>query len=257
MISIAKGAPLLGVATLSLLLLTPVPVQAQTYVMPADTPSHIRRGVESPERTPEMTERDFNRKPGELLTLAGLQEGDTIAEITAFGQYFSTILAEAIGPQGRLIMYDMPYLERFGAMETGNAFAATHANTDYVVVHYSDIELPGGLDAVYNILYYHDLQPLEVDTATMNARVLAALKPGGRYVIVDHKAEDGSGWRDAATIHRMGVETIIEEVTAAGFQLELNSDLLANPEDDRSTMVFSPGVRGRTDQAVLIFRKPL
>ena len=74
--------------------------------------------------------------------------------------------------------------------------------------------------------------------------------------MIDHKAEDGSGWRDAGTIHRIGVETIKQEVLAAGFELARESDLLANPKDDRSKRVFAPGTRGTTDQAVFVFRKP-
>jgi predicted methyltransferase len=54
----------------------------------------------------------------------------------------------------------------------------------------------------------------------------------------------------------MGVETIVEEVTAAGFELALSSDLLANPDDDRTQMVFTPGTRGATDRALFVFRKP-
>jgi predicted methyltransferase len=43
---------------------------------------------------------------------------------------------------------------------------------------------------------------------------------------------------------------------AAGFELASESDLLANSQDDRSKMVFGPGTRGTTDQAVFVFRKP-
>jgi predicted methyltransferase len=89
----------------------------------------------------------------------------------------------------------------------------------------------------------------------MNAKLFAALKPGGRYVVIDHKAEDGSGWRDAESLHRMGAEKIVEEVTAAGFVLSVDSDLLANPADPRTAMVFAPGTRGTTDQAFFIFTK--
>ena len=109
---------------------------------------------------------------------------------------------------------------------------------------------------MYIVLYYHDMKPAGVDTAALNRKLFAALRPGGTYLIIDHKAEDGSGWRDAATIHRMGVETIKQEVLAAGFELALDSNLLANPKDDRSVMVFAPGERGTTDQAFFIFRKP-
>ena len=101
-----------------------------------------------------------------------------------------------------------------------------------------------------------DLARLLRIPAALNRKIFAALKPGGIYLVIDHKAEDGSGWRDAGTIHRMGVDTIKQEVTAAGFELGVESDLLANPSDDRTQMVFSPGTRGTTDQAFFIFRKP-
>jgi len=228
---------------------------AQDYTVPADTPEHIRRAVESPKRPAEHRERDAARKPAEVLTLAGIEPGDHVIEFASFGQYYTTMLVEVVGPEGRVDMYDLPYTERF-AGEASRAFEAEHENAFYHQQDYNDVEFPGNVDAVLNVLYYHDLEPNGIDTAKLNAKLFDALEPGGVYLIIDHKAEDGSGWRDASTIHRMGVETIIDEVTAAGFVLEADSDLLANPDDDRTAMVFSPGTRGATDRAVLLFRKP-
>lgn len=240
---------IIGLAALS--------AHAQDYTVPADAPAHIKRAVEAADRPAEQQAIDAARKPAETLMLAGLQEGDHIAEITSFGQYYSAILSTAVGPNGKVDLYDMPYMENINqATAKGKAFSEAHPNTTYTVVHYNDIQLGTDLDAVYNILYYHDLQPQKVDTAAMNKKVLAALKPGGTYFIIDHKAEDGSGWRDAGTIHRMAKQTIIDEVTGAGFVLETDSDLLANSQDDRSKMVFAPDTRRHTDQAVLVFRKP-
>jgi predicted methyltransferase len=228
---------------------------AQPYVLPTDTPAYIRRAVESPERTDEMRARDFHRKPAQVLELAGLKEGDHVIEIAGFGQYFTTLLCAAVGPKGKIDVYDMPYTERF-AGDASRAFDAKHDNETYHQESYNDAKLPQNVDAVYVILYYHDLKPQGVDTAAFNRKVLAALKPGGTYLVIDHKAEDGSGWRDAGTIHRIGVETIKQEVLAAGFELVRESDLLANPKDDRSKMVFAAGTRGTTDQALFVFRKP-
>ena len=45
-------------------------------------------------------------------------------------------------------------------------------------------------------------------------------------------------------------------MTAAGFELEVDSDLLAHPEDDRTEMVFTEGLRGLTDRALFVFKKP-
>lgn len=235
--------------------LPPPPVPPGPYVMPADTPANIRRAIESPERTDEMRNRDYYRKPAEIMKLANVKEGDHIIEIAAFGQYFTTMLVSAVGSAGRVDMYDLPYTERFGG-EPARAFDSKHDNAVYHQEDYNTASFPKNVDAVHMVLYYHDLKPQGVDTAALNRKLKDALKPGGIYLIIDHKAEDGSGWRDAATIHRMGVDTIKQEVLAAGFELALESDLLANPKDDRSKMVFAPGERGTTDQALFIFRKP-
>jgi predicted methyltransferase len=225
------------------------------YAVPADAPPHIRRAIASPERTDEQRARDYYRKPAEILMLSGIEEGDKIIEIASFGQYFTTPLLAAIGPTGHVDMYDLPYIERFGG-PASREFDMKHVNAVYHQESYNDATLPQNVDSVWNVLYYHDLQPNGVDTAAFNRKIFAALKPGGIYLVIDHKAEDGSGWRDAATIHRMGVDTIKQEVLAAGFELALESDLLANPADDRTKMVFAPGTRGTTDQAFFIFRKP-
>ena len=218
-------------------------------------PAHIQRAVDSPDRSAEQRARDANRKPVEILVMSGIEEGDRIIEIAGFGQYFTEMLSVAVGPSGMIDVYDLPYTERF-AGEASRAFDAAHDNVVYHQEDYNTASFPQNVDSVWNVLYYHDLQPNDIDTAAMNAKILAALKPGGIYLVIDHKAEDGSGWRDAATIHRMGVDTIKQEVTAAGFELAVESDLLANPADDRTQMVFAPGTRGTTDQAFFIFRKP-
>lgn len=229
--------------------------QEAAYQVPSDTPEHIRRAVESQERPAEHRERDVNRKPAEVLTLAGIEEGDHVIEFASFGQYYTTMLVEAVGPEGHVDMHDLPYTES-RAGEASRAFVAAHSNATYHVEDYNDAAFAENVDAVLNVLYYHDLKPNEIDTAKLNAKLYDALKPGGVYLIIDHRAEDGSGWRDAGTIHRIGAETIIDEVTEAGFELEVDSDLLAHPEDDRTKMVFAPGTRGGTDRAVLLFRKP-
>ncbi len=237
------------------------PATAQDpYVAPADTPTSIRRAVDSDARTDEQRARDSLRKPAEILMLAGIGEGDYVIEFAAFGHYYTTLLVDAVGTDGHVEMVDMPWIERFGG-EPARAFATAHDNATFTQVHYNEADLPDEVDVVTMVLFYHDLTresaEESVDTADMNARVFAALKPGGTYLIVDHKAEDGSGWRDATTLHRIDAQTIIDEVTAAGFELAVNSDMLANPDDGRTLNMRDPSIRGRTDRTVLVFRKPM
>lgn len=231
---------------------------AQDYSVPADAPAYIRSAVLSADRPDADRQRDAARKPAEVLMLSGIEPGDRVIEIAGFGQYYTRMLSAIVGENGTVGMYDLPYT---GAPRGGNAtaspaFVAEHPNTEYHLVAYDDIVFPEDVDVAFNILYYHDLQVQNVDRAAMNRKIFNALKPGGVYLIIDHKAEDGSGFRDTANTHRMGVELIVEELTAAGFELDVDSDLLANPDDDRTTMVFAPGTRGATDRALFVFRKP-
>lgn len=225
------------------------------YVIPAGTPFHIAAAVKSPDRTPAMTERDVNRKPAETLTLAQVEPGDRIVEIASFGQYYTTMLSAAVGPEGRIYMSDLPYTaERSEA--PSRAFVAAHPNTEYQLVDYNEMVFPSDLDAVHIVLYYHDLSLNDIDVAAFNKKVFDALKPGGVYFVVDHNAPDGTGRELTESVHRIDPQVIRDEVTAAGFVLETDSDLLDHPDDDKTAMVFAPGTRGTTDQSVFVFRKP-
>jgi predicted methyltransferase len=228
---------------------------ANAYRVPANAPANIKRAVESSARSAEQRARDADRKPAETLMLLGVGEGERVVELAAFGHYWTAMLVEAVGPSGQVNMVDMPWTDRFGG-EAARAFDASHANATYTQAHYNQMQLPQNVDAVLNVLFYHDLTRDNVDTADMNRKILSALKPGGIYLVIDHKAEDGSGWRDASTLHRIDAATIKSEVTAAGFELVQDSPLLANPADDRKQNMRAEGIRGKTDQAVLVFRKP-
>jgi predicted methyltransferase len=169
------------------------------------------------------------------------------------------MLVEAVGSAGHVYMVDMPWIERFGG-EPARAFDAAHENATFTQAHYNQMQLPANVDAVLMVQFYHDLKRANasesVDTADMNRKIFAALKPGGIYLVVDHNAEAGSGWRDAGTLHRIDPATIKSEVTAAGFELVQDSKLLANAADDHKQNMRSEGIRGKTDQAALVFRKP-
>ncbi len=231
------------------------PVAAATYQVPAGTPAYVRSAVESTARSAEHEARDANRKPAEVLTLSGVKPGDTVVEFASFGQYFTTLLSDIVGPKGVIYMYDLPYTEqRAGA--ASRAFVASHANSKYELVDYNTLELPQNVDIVFNVLYYHDLPLNSIDTASLNKRIFESLKPGGIFFVVDHNAEAGSGTRDTKKLHRIDPAVIKTEVTAAGFELVEQSKLLAHADDDHTQMVFAPGLRGLTDQTIFKFRKP-
>ncbi|MGH8217789.1 MAG: class I SAM-dependent methyltransferase [Steroidobacteraceae bacterium] len=228
---------------------------APVYEIPAYAPSYVRRAIESPERPAAQRARDAGRKPAEILMMSGIKPGDRVIEFASFGQYYTRLLSDIVGRSGRVYMFDLPYTEkRAGA--ASRAFVAAHPNSKYTVVNYNSVQLPRNVDIVYMVLYYHDLSINHIDTARLNERILAALKPGGIFLIVDHNARPGSGRSDTQALHRIDPAVIRKEVTAAGFELVKESHLLANPADDHTLLVFKPSIRGRTDRTIFVFRKP-
>lgn len=238
--------------------LATVPVLAEdapAYTLPANTPSYIRAAIADPSRPPEQRARDANRKPAELLMMSGIRPGNTVVEFASFGQYFTTFLSDIVGPKGMVYMYDLPYTEK-RAGDASRAFVAAHPNSKYQLVDYNTLELPQNVDEVFMVLYYHDLFIQKIDTASLNKRIFNALKPGGIFLVVDHNAKPGSGTTDTPKLHRIDPAVIRKEVPAAGFKLVKESKILAHPGDDHTQLVFSPGLRGLTDQTVFVFRKP-
>ena len=75
-------------------------------------------------------------------------------------------------------------------------------------------------------------------------------------MIVDHSAGDGTGTTLADSLHRIDKAAVVAALTKAGFKLEAESDLYRRADDQRTTNVFDPAIRGKTDQFTLRFRKP-
>ncbi len=48
----------------------------------------------------------------------------------------------------------------------------------------------------------------------------------------------------------------IEILLEAGFEIAAVSDILRNPNDDHTAMVFAPDLRGKTDRFLIKARKP-
>jgi len=88
------------------------------------------------------------------------------------------------------------------------------------------------------------------------AALYAALKPGGRLVVIDHSAIGGSGAEAPNKLHRIDQALVVKAMTDAGFRLEAESGAFANAADPRDKLVFDPSIRGKTDQFMLRFRKP-
>ena len=227
----------------------------------AAVPANVIAALADKARPTEDAARDATRKPGDLLAMGEVKTGGKVVDLVMGGGYFTRILSAAVGPKGQVIAYQPAEFIQFEASygENLKKVAAAYANVTPLTTTFAAMDLPDGMDLVLTVQNYHDLhlKPFAADTASrVNTEVFKSLKPGGIYLIVDHTALPGSGLEAADKIHRIDPAIVRKEVEAAGFKLESESAMLAAPADPKTANVFSPAIRGKTDQFVMKFRKP-
>jgi predicted methyltransferase len=198
-------------------------------VLAQDSSAAIAAAVANPARPEADTARDADRKPAEIVAFAGVKPGMTVAEIAPGGGYFTRILSKSVGPTGKVYAL-MPafFANRPGGLDGINALAAELGNVEVVVIDYATTVLPTAPDLVWTTENYHDFANGNV--AQINDWVFKALKPGGIYYVEDHSAP-GTGLTATSTIHRIDPAAVKQQVEAAGFTLEAESDILLNPKD--------------------------
>jgi predicted methyltransferase len=219
-----------------------------------------RDAVDSRDRTIADRALDAGRKPAELLTFFGISPGMHVAELGAAGGYTTELLARTVGANGRVYAQNNRFiLERFARKPWSERLAKpVMANVTRVDAEFES-PLPSdtkNLDAVVNVLFYHDTVWMGVDRDAMNRAVYDALRPGGVYGIVDHSGATGHGVEDVKTLHRIEESVVVAEIERAGFRLDAATNILRNSHDKRDWNA-APGAaaerRGTSDRFVLRF----
>jgi predicted methyltransferase len=208
--------------------------------------------IADPIRTDQDRRMDASRNPAQFLPFIGVKPGMVVFDVSAGAGYTSQLLALSVAPGGKVFAQR----EQPGAALTKRL--ADHPQPNFIVV-YQPFENPvpadtPKLDLITIVNNYHDISYLPVDRATMNRRLYAALKPGGRLVIVDHSAKAGTGTTVAKTLHRIDEAVVISELKDAGFVLEAEGQFLRNPADTRE--ISSGDGQIPPDKFALRFVKP-
>src|SRR5450432_466986 len=215
--------------------------------------------VASPDRSDADRQVDQRRQPAKMLAFVGVKPGMKVLDMEASAGYSTELLARAVAPNGVVYAQDSAaVIERF-VKDKFDIRAQKPAMKDVVhVIRNFDDPIPpdvSGLDLITFFFAYHDVTYMEVDRAAMNAKMFAALKPGGFLIIADHSARKGEGVTVAKTVHRIEESTLRQEIEAAGFKLTAEADFLRHPDDPRDTPVFRPVVP--VDEFVLKYQKPM
>ncbi len=228
-----------------------------------DVTAVIAAAVDSPDRPDADRRLDAARRPKDMLAFFGMRPGMKVVDLFTGRGWYAELEARVAGPAGEVYAQNPPeFLKAFGDKDITERLANGRLPTVHRWDHSLDaLELPAGhFDGAIANDVFHDFFWLSKDVDGVVKQIYAALKPGGFFAIVDHSAPLGTG--DAYARSRDGQHRIDENfvkamVTRAGFRLEAESNLLRNPEDDRSKPFYSPEMKGKnTDKFALLFRKP-
>jgi predicted methyltransferase len=239
----------------------PDPVEQTAPATAEPMPADLESALADESRPAEDRARDASRKPARVVEFLGIEPGMKVLDVIAAGGYYTEVLSIAVGPEGQVVAQNPDMALEYNEGANEKAISARLANNRLPNVtrlnkNFSEMTAADGpFDAAITALNFHDVyngsEP-EV-TKTFVQAIYDVLKPGGVFGVTDHVGVAGA---DNEALHRIEKSKVIEAVAAGGFELDGESDVLANPADDHTQQVFSDAMRGKTDRFVLKFRKP-
>ncbi len=276
----------------------PAPEEAQPSATETAQPSASEKLDAVLAAQPEADKARYAaRHPKETLEFFGVQPGMTVVDTLPGDVWYSGILLDYLGPQGKVIAADYspemwtqfgeysPKPEEKAKWTTDFAakLEAKRGEDDAAVsaVHYGSIpdDLAGTADVVLVVRAIHHFMRLEDKGYLTQALedMKKVLKPGGIVGVVAHRAPEQSAdaWAkgDSGYVKQSAVVAAFEK---AGFELVEASEINANPKDQPTEKDFvwrlpptlatsqnDPELKaqmeaiGETDRMTLKFRKPV
>jgi predicted methyltransferase len=185
-------------------------------------------------RTFEGESREIAIHHREIVAALELSPGMAVADVGAGTGLFLQPLARTVGSEGRVLAVDIS--PRFVEHLEQRASAEGLAQVEVVLCKEDSVELPpASVDVALVCDTYHHF---EYPRSTL-ASLMAAIRPGGRLVVVDFERIPGVSREWTLDHVRAGKEVFRAEIEAAGFRL-----------------VDEVEVPGLEDNYLLRFRRP-
>jgi predicted methyltransferase len=232
----------------------------------AQAPVTIASAVaDTAHRSPDNVKLDEGRKPAQVLQFLGLKRGMHVLDLFGANAYWAEMTAPVVGPSGHVTVWQPTQFYNDKAKASFAAFMATHPNVSIVTSPFEKPDLPKNyadwviLNDNYHDTYWQNpkLNIPHMEPNDFLKAVYASMKPGATIGVIDHVASPNKDTR--ATVekfHRIDPDVVKQDFKRAGFVFVGSSNLLRNPADDHSLLVFDPKIRGKTDRFIFLFKKP-
>lgn len=243
----------------------------------SDTYGHgLKEAIESTDRTPANVLRDQYRNPHDTLTFFGIKDDMVVVELSPGSGWYTEILANYIHQPGRLIAahYDPQsssnyYRRSRAGFEKKLASAEMYRNVELVNL-FDELAESNSVDAIITFRNLHNWLGTNMDLIFANS--FKALKPGGIFGVVEHRANAGASMEVMKKSGYVTEEHAISVAKKHGFVLVGKSEINANPLDtkdyENGVWTLPPSLRlkdldkekyiaiGESDRMTLLFRKP-
>lgn len=207
----------------------------------AEMAARLDAAIAGAHRSEANRARDRFRNPKETLTFFGLKPGMTVVEITPGAGWYTEILAPALRGNGLYIAAHNNPQGTEGQRRQRQAFLdklkANPKLYDRAVVTSfgrgiaGNIAAPGSADMVLTFRNVHNWVGAGFADEAFRA-FYTALKPGGVLGVVEHRLpEDRPDSEETRRSGYMKTSEVIRLAEAAGFRLDAQSEVNANPRD--------------------------
>ena len=235
----------------------------------------LETAIASNERTPSYASRDEYRNPYETLTFFEIKSNMKVVELSPGGGWYTEILANYLHEPGALIAAhfdkntDRTYFKNSRlAYEKKVSEKSMYENVSVVDLS-SNLAPEGSVDAVLTFRNLHNWLGPQMDLIFANS--YKALKPGGIFGVVEHRAGPGTSMN---TMKKSGYVTEEHAIMVAkkhGFTLVAKSEINSNSKDikdyPKGVWTLPPNLRlkdvdrekyiniGESDRMTLLFKK--
>lgn len=155
-----------------------------------------------------------------------LKAGESVADIGAGQGRFTRAMSKVVGDSGKVYAVDLDIVRAIPALRE---IAAKQPNVVPVEGEEANPRLqPNSVDAVLIVIAYHEFRKPE----EMLRNIIAAMKPGGRLLLVEDTPRPSAKTREEQTrSHDLAPDIAIPEFERAGFELVSRTDNIADQGD--------------------------
>lgn len=170
----------------------------------------------------DSSERDQYQKPLQVIEALNLKPGQAVADLGSGSGYFTRRLVGAVTEAGKVYAIDVePEMLRY--VEESLVHMHAPYSADFILARPDSPKLPvESVDLIFLCNVYHHLE----DRTTYFRNARSALKAGGRIAIIDFYHDERSGDLGFSKQHLVPRDTVMAEMTAAGYRLEREHNFL-------------------------------